>query len=118
MTWLRIDDSFVDDPKLVVLSDAAHRAVLRSWGYAAKHETDGHLPAPIAKEYTRGKKAILDEILEQGLWKLNGGSGYVIHNFNKRNPTKAELAKHRAVVADRQKRWRETHRDEAGKFHA
>jgi hypothetical protein len=116
VTWLRIDDSFVDHPKLHALSDAAYRAVTRSWGYAAKHETDGRIPISIAKEYTRSSRKVLAEIIDCGLWTKNG-TGYVIHNFNKRNPTKADLDEQRREVAERQRRWRENHRSENGQFH-
>lgn len=110
MTWLKIDDSFVDHPKLHALSDPAHRAVVRSWGYAAKHETDGHVPESIAKEYTRSSRKVLAEIVASGLWTKNG-SGYVIHNFNKRNPTKSELSKRRVEDAERLAAWRRSKKD-------
>jgi hypothetical protein len=106
VTWLRIDDSFVDHPKLHALSDAAYRAVTRSWGYAAKHETDGRIPESIAREYTRSSRKVLAELVDCGLWKQNG-TGYVIHNFNKRNPTKSDLDARRHADAERMQKWRE-----------
>lgn len=111
MSWLKIDDRALDDPKLVDLSDAAWRAVVRSWMYAARHETDGYLPSAVADDLTRHRHRVLVEILEAplgALWIPNG-RGYGIHNFTKYNPTKAELDESRAQAAERQRRRRITH---------
>ena len=103
MTWLKIDDRAFDDPKLVGLSDTAHLAVLRSWIYAAKHETDGYVPAAIVAALTHGKRRFVDEILAGGLWQENG-AGFVIHNFTKYNPTRETLRAKRAADSERKRR--------------
>lgn len=105
MTWLKVDDRAYDDPKLVDLTDVAYRAVVRSWIYAAKHETDGYLPAAIVDELTRHRARVLEEILAAPLGELwvPNGTGYGIHNFTKYNPSRAELAERRTSDAERKR---------------
>jgi hypothetical protein len=105
VTWLRIDDTALDHPKIAVLSDAAHRALFNSWIYCAKHETDGRFPAAMADAFTRQRAKARDELVTGKLWHENG-SGYVVHDFNERNPTHESLERDRARAAERKRRSR------------
>jgi hypothetical protein len=41
MSWVRLDDSFPEHPKVIALTDAAFRAHVRGLCYAGRFLTDG-----------------------------------------------------------------------------
>lgn len=92
MTWLKIDDGMPRHPKIVGLSDAAFRALVTLWCYAAEHETDGHIPIAAWRASVKTRQAT--ELVEAELVHENG-TGFVIHGFTERNPTRAQLADRR-----------------------
>ena len=91
MTWVRLDDVFVDHPKVEALSDAAFRLHVRAMSYCARFSTDGEIPRAKALQMC-GRQKFIDECLNAGLWE-HGPSSYSIHDFLIYNPSKADLAK-------------------------
>lgn len=106
MTWARLDDRF-----------HSHRKVMRAWKhnraaiglhvlaltYTCGHELDGHvdtefvellLPRPSERRHA------VTALVDSGLWTENG-SGWVIHDFLKFNPSAAELREKREKEAAR-----------------
>jgi hypothetical protein len=116
MDWIRLDVDVLTDPK--VMGTGWEGAILYLWGltYAGKHETDGLIPEPALEAVPRWLKrpaVIATNLVAAGLWET-AKDGWKIHNFTKRQPTKAELDARRKAEddrrraeADRKARWRE-----------
>lgn len=104
MAWFKVDDGLHEHPK-------AHRAGVEAIGlwtlagsYSGDNLTDGFVPRRVLSRWVSDRKAakLADVLLEVGLWRRaekNGESGYVFHEWDERNPTRAEkAAQHLAKV--------------------
>jgi hypothetical protein len=108
MGWLRIDDGFMDHPKVVGLTDAAVVAHMRALTHCTRFETDGVVTEAYLSRIASPE--IAAELLAAGVWEDAGG-GIEIHDFLDYNPSHEQAEAARAVNAERQRRWRENHRD-------
>lgn len=106
MSWLRIDDTFVDHPKLVSLGGIPARwAFLELLSYCAKHKTDGYFPAAISESHRRLTPAFIAHCVEVGLVDKEEDGSLRIHDFAVYNPGKDPTG------AVRQQRWRNAQRN-------
>jgi hypothetical protein len=64
-TWIRINDTMPDHPKIEPLSDKAFRLLIESWCWCSRHLTDGYMPVVMWEK--RGTKAIRAELERAGL---------------------------------------------------
>lgn len=105
MVWVKLDDAFVDHPKVVRLSDAAFRAHVRGLSYCARLLTDGLIPADVAP-----KKPVLRELTDESppgpLWERDG-QNYRIHDYLKFQPSREDVMRERAAAQERKERWKE-----------
>jgi hypothetical protein len=107
-SWLRLEASFIDHPKVAPLSNQAFRIHIRGLCYCAQHLTDGFIPRIVAGRNERW----IQELLDAGLWEEMGqGLGYEIHDYLEYNPSRDELEaqrKKRSVAGRRAaaERWR------------
>ena len=88
MTWVRIDDTFPDHPKIVGLTDAAFRAHVAGLCYAGRYLTDGHIPTSALRQI--GTRKAAQELEARGLWDKTD-HGWVINDFLDYNPSKADV---------------------------
>lgn len=106
MTWLRLDDSFYDHPKIDGLTDPAFRLHVAAANYCARHLTDGHITAPAALRLTAtSRQRTIDELVTAHLWDPTP-DGYEIHDFLRYNPTREQVEADRRGNARRQALWR------------
>lgn len=103
MTWIRIDDHFVDHPKILAIKDDAFRAYIAGLCYSSRYLTDGYLPEAALEKITN--KRARTQLTDAGLWHETKG-GITINDFLEYNPSKAETEKKRAEAAERMKRLR------------
>ena len=105
MTWVRLDDSFLDHPKFLELDATSLRVWLRALCYANRHGTDGVIADVIATRLgaTARVRAQLFRAPHgylHGLWER--GDGFVrIHDYAQFQPDsrkRSELAEHRALA--------------------
>lgn len=90
MTWLKLDDGFADHPKIDGLSDGAFRLHVAGMLYAARHLTDGAIPARAVPRLMPGYDVTLvAELVDAGLWH-HEGDGYEVHDFLEWNPSADE----------------------------
>lgn len=104
MKFFQGESRLYTNPKLIGLSPPAFKLMVFSWGWAADHETDGHIPdtvLPILGARTR----TIRELVDAGLWHRNG-TGHVIHDWLDHQPSKAQLDERRRQVSDRVGRHR------------
>ena len=120
MTWLRIEDTFAENEKVSDLSDRSFRLHVTALCYCARNLTDGRVSERAAKVCGAviGASRVyrnVAELVDAGLW-IKDEEGYLIKDFLEYNPSAGEVKERKKSNAERQKKWRESHRDEEGKF--
>lgn len=117
MTWLRVDDGFDNDPRLLAVArtraevDRLLGMMVALMLYAARHLTDGWLPALIVAEHI--PPAMLPRLVRAGLLHPAGeaceclrgrawppDAAYALHHYLKMNPSKAEHDINRRKAAE------------------
>lgn len=98
MTWIKLDHAFSENPKVIGLSGNAVRLDIFAMCYAARNETDGKVPAT-ALAALRGKPKDAEELIAAGRWHKNG-TGWIIHDYLKYNPSAKQMEERR--IARRQ----------------
>jgi hypothetical protein len=114
VTWVRLDDSFADHPKLAGLDDRSFRFFVWCLCYSARHLTDGFVSeATLARPFgdhratkKRDRDRVRMVLVRSGLWHEVEG-GIQIHDFLDFNPSRASVLEERQRAAERQARWRE-----------
>lgn len=102
MPWAKLDDRFHTNPKVLKVwttNPAALGLHALAMSYCAGEQTDGVIPMGFLALVMPGEKAreaAVRRLLDAGLWQVLG-TEYVIHDWLKYNPSKAETeAKARA----------------------
>jgi len=103
VAWFRLSDDFSTHPKIIGLSDAAHRSLIASYCYAARHLTDGAIVNAAARVLAAPK--VQRELVTAGLWDEVAG-GFLIHDYLDYNPTGDEVREKKAAHADSMRRMR------------
>lgn len=80
MSWVRLDDLFLDHPKIVGLTDRQKLVHLAGMLYAARHDTRGALPRQALKSIG-ASAAHIRALEEASLWKRDAHGELVIHDF-------------------------------------
>lgn len=116
MTWFRVDDGFVDHPKLDTLAadPLVHAFAVAAWTLmgvdCARRRTDGLFSeARMRKVLTWPEGQVVqarDALLSAGLWRRAEGL-LSFHDWSDYQPTKAELDKAKRAATERQRRWRQ-----------
>lgn len=112
MPWTRLDDGFHHHPKILALSDAAHRLFVDTLNWAVGNLTDGHVPTHLPNiclphGTDRTRKAAIAELVGCGLWTQNG-TGWLIHDFSDYQETKEEVRARREKWSNRKRSTRES----------
>ena len=105
MTWLKLDDGFPNHPKVALLPLKARWLLIEGGCWSARYLTDGGVPREIAHGWQG--VAMVRAVVTAGLWHQgNGcgtetciegdGSGYVIHDFLRYNPSREESEQKRS----------------------
>ena len=87
MTWLRIDDSFSEHPKVAGLSDRAFRVHVRAMVYAARHTTDGAIPEAMLRQWGAIPK-VRAELVSARVWDE---SPLRLHDYLEYNPSAKQI---------------------------
>lgn len=109
MTWFKVDDSFSSHPKVMAIPRGAARlraiglwASLGSW--CARQLTDGHFARHMVTEHG-GTTSDAKRLVEVGLWETTP-AGYVFHDWQDWQPTRAKVEEDRAAARERMRRNR------------
>ena len=101
MTWVRLDDSFADHPKVMALG----RDRLTGLGvwmaaacYSARFLTDGFVPDAVAEGF--GQRKLLSRLVDVGLFDKVPG-GYHLHDWLNYNPPRDKVLADRKAAKDR-----------------
>lgn len=113
MTWIKLDDTFPDSPKIVRISDAAFRVHVTCICYCSRMLTDGLVPWDFAMNVGRstdygklsftgqhepeysGPDGLVNELVNAGLWEEIEDEGFVIHDYLAHQRSKAEIVSER-----------------------
>lgn len=98
MTWVKLDDQFDENLKVLGLSDSGFRLYVTLLCYCARKETDGRFSLAIAKSF--GSPRSIKELVSAGLW-LEAGVGLEVKDYLSYNPSHAQLEAERARVRGR-----------------
>lgn len=104
MVWFKIDDNMAFHHKIIAAGNAAVGLWARAGAACAQQLTDGFVPDHLAE--TLGTKAQAARLVSVGLWVRVEG-GYRFHEWQDRNPTRAEVEAERAATAKRVRQWRD-----------
>ena len=105
MTWIKINDSFPDHPKVVGLTDSAFRTHLHGLCYCGRFLTDGFIPISAIK--TIGTNKSIAELVDAGLWLESPPSGgFFIHDYLEHQTSKKQVKDKQEALRERQKRYR------------
>lgn len=109
MTWFKVDDGFYDHPKVLAALDSKHgKGAIALWtlcgSWCGKHETDGVVPALVAKRLG-GTTQEVELLLTVRLWSRVDG-GFTFHGWSERNPLKDALETKRERTRKRVADWR------------
>jgi hypothetical protein len=112
MSWVRLDDNFFTNPKVLNVSNDSKLQYLASLTQCSKHMTDGYL----SRAAVRVVGALVDvdadrcvaELVDAGLWHAGDG-GYFVHDYLKYNPSREEVRRQREGNARRQANWKTHH---------
>lgn len=90
MTDARYPEAWLNDRRIVRLSDAGHRLFTTANAWSASNRTDGHLEAPDLALIHGVDGRHATELTDAGLWSEVSG-GWQIVDFHKAQSTKAQL---------------------------
>ena len=91
MSWVRLDDSLLDHPKLLGLSDRALAAWVRGLVWSSRQLTDGYVPSVALRVIApRATITTTSELVDAHLWETRNG-GYQIHDYLDYQPGSEEV---------------------------
>lgn len=112
MTWVRLDDTFADDPRVERAGPLALALYVAALCYSNRHLTDG----VVSKARIRRLQALDDPdcviaaLVENELW-LDRDTDIEIVDFHAWQPTSEDVIAKREQAKIRQQRWRERQRN-------
>jgi hypothetical protein len=96
MAWIKLDDQWMEHPKIVTVGRDARDVWLASITWCAKYLTDGYFPknllptlATMAGVDVANCQTFASDLLGVCLWELEGNK-YLVHDYLKYNPTKEQ----------------------------
>lgn len=104
MTWIKLDDTLPNNPKILPLSDKAFRLYIEGLCYANQYLTDGFLAQAVVNRLDSGNAA--QELLTAGLW-LEADLGMQIHDYCEHQTSRKTVEEKREQGRNRVTRYRE-----------
>lgn len=112
MTWVKIDDTFPNHPKIIGLSDKAFRIHISGLCYSGTYLTDGFVPMTIAARLAEEDMSFIAELSQADLWLATPtNNGFQIHDYLAHQTSKVQVEEKRQTVRERQKRYRERQKE-------
>jgi len=102
MTWVKIDDSFPDHPKIKGLRDDEFRLYMTALCYSSRYLTDGVIPLNIVRTFieSRSKSPRISALVNANLWEIMADS-IVILSYSEYQFTKERIETERKLAAER-----------------
>src|SRR3990167_10557936 len=106
--WVKLDDSFFEHRKVMILSVRAKLLLLAGLTHSAKNLTDGYLldgDVRVIRAFAEATPKHVLELVHAKLWERDGG-GYSIHDWSDYNPPAEKVRAERAAAKERMRRAR------------
>lgn len=102
MTWVKIDDSFPDHPKIKGLKDDEFRLYMTALCYSSRYLTDGVIPLNIVRTFieSRSKSSRISALVDANLWEIVA-ENVVILSYSEYQFTKERIESERKLAAER-----------------
>jgi hypothetical protein len=123
--WVKLDDHFVDHPKIVGVGPLAGWLFVAGLCYANRLLTNGFIPEnqlprllPANGSLASAPARLASKLCASGLWRRaeqHGARGYQIHDYLKYQPSKKQVLTERKRGAERVARWRRRHENAGAK---
>lgn len=107
MPWFKVDDTLPMHAKVVAAGNASLGLWVRCGAWSMQQLTDGFIPTAIARQF--GTRSEAKRLVDVGLW-IEKDDGYLFHQWNPRQPTRAQVLAEREAAAERQRVAREKRR--------
>lgn len=104
MDFIRLITKLSEHRKWMDTSGNAAKVLINLWCYCGRNETDGYVPAPIAKREGLTKR--IAEELEGVGWLHRNGDGWHVHDWTEHQPTAEQMAEKRRKGRERVAEWR------------
>lgn len=104
MPWVKLDDGYWSNPKVVAVGNEAAGAYARMLSYCGQQLTDGRVEDHVAKFIC--KPAMVKRLEAHGFIEPTE-DGYRIPDYLDFNPTRAKAEKERAKARERMRKLRE-----------
>lgn len=108
MAWLKLDDGFVEHPKVEALTSPAFRLHVTALCLSARKLTDGlisDVDARVCGILARSNKRHISELEDAGLWHRNG-AGWQINDYLDYNPSAQQVKAEREQARERMRNVR------------
>jgi len=96
MSWIKLDDQWMDHPKIIKAGRDARDMWLASITWCAKHLTDGYFPKDLLTSLAVSAgidvancQTFATRLVEVSLWDATS-DGYMVHDYLDYNPTKEQ----------------------------
>ncbi len=108
MTWVKISDTFAEDPRLESAGPEALVLHVAGLCYCARQLTDGRVPARAARRLWSldDVDAALEALVREGMWERLEDGSYRIVEYLSDQPSAEDVLEQRAQKAKRQAAWR------------
>jgi hypothetical protein len=116
VTWVAIDDGFVEHRKVDGLSDRSFRLHIAALCYCGRNLTDGVLTeraVKVVRAIVSGSPRHVRELAAVGLW-LDTDDGYQVKDYLEYNPSAEQVIERREKAKERMRRSRERASEHAG----
>lgn len=107
MAWVRLEDGFMEHPKVIKAGPAAAWLFICGLGYANRNLTDGFIPSAVVPRLAdlKGCATLARRLVDVRLWERADG-GYQVHDYLAYQPSAARLKEERERSAARVEAWR------------
>lgn len=109
MPWFKVDDTLAFHHKSVAAGNAAMGLWVRAGSWSMQTLSDGFIPDVLVTQL--GSQAQAARLVSVGLWDRLP-EGFAFHEWEQRQPTKAQVTADRAATAERQRKARERKKEE------
>ena len=106
MTWFKVDDKLFGHPKARAAGNRAMGLWVMAGAWSSAYVTDGYVPAAFVRDHRHGDidAAVLVDV---GLWHEVDG-GWMFHDWEQSNPTRAQVEADREARRKRMQKWRDS----------
>ncbi len=108
MTWVKLSDTFADDPRLESAGTEAFALHVAGLCYCSRQLTDGRVSTSRALRLwpVEDPVAAVEALVREGLWERGEDGSYLILDYLSDQPSAERVREQRALKAKRQEAWR------------